>query len=367
MLADHQQNLLRDLIDQQLLLSKGKELDVNVDAQVITQLDEIRKENHFATMEDLEKAAQGQGVSFEDFKANIRNSMITQQVVRDEVGRKLELSHADVEKYYAAHKADFTQEESVKLSEILIATPAPDGKTPDDAAVAAAKAKADDVAAKLKAGATFGDMAKQVSDGPTAAQGGDLGEFKRGALAPALEDKTFSLTAGSVTDPIRTRQGFVLLKVVTHTPGGAQALADVESQVEEAVYMAQMQPALRAYLTRLREEAYIDIKPGFVDTGASPKQTKPVFTAYVPPSAKKKSTEPVAKKRFDRHGHGGGYRQRLSLHRWQRRLWPTLPAMQGRATASRTRPSARRCASGRLRARRCRACREARWLHCRPR
>lgn len=301
-LADHEKNLLRDLIDQQLLLSKGKALDINVDAQVITQLDEIRKENHFTTMEDLEKAAQSQGVSFEDFKANIRNSMITQQVVRDEVGRKLELSHADVDKYYAAHKADFTQQESVKLSEILIATPAPDGKTPDDAAVAAAKTKADDVAAKLKAGASFDDMAKKVSDGPTAAQGGDLGEFKRGALAPALEDKTFGLTAGSVTDPIRTRQGFVLLKVVKHTPGGAQPLADVESQVEEAVYMAQMQPALRAYLTRLREEAYIDIKPGFTDTGASAKQTKPVFTAYVPPSARKKP-DAVEKKRFDRHGH----------------------------------------------------------------
>jgi len=295
--ATHQQNLLRDLIDQQLLLSKGKELDINADAQVITQLDEIRKENHFATMEDLEKAAQQQGVSFEDFKANIRNNIISQQVVRDEVGRRLNFTHADAVKYYDDHKADFTQQESVKLSEILIPTSAT-----DDATVAAAKTKADDVAAKLKAGASFDDLAKQVSNGPTAAQGGDLGEFKRGALAPALEEKTFGLPAGSVTDPIRTRQGFVLLKVTAHTPGGVQPMADVENQVEEAVYMEQMQPALRAYLTQLREEAYIDIKPGFVDTGASPKQTKPVFTAYAPPVAKKK---PVVeeKKRFDRHGH----------------------------------------------------------------
>jgi peptidyl-prolyl cis-trans isomerase SurA len=298
--AEHQQNLLRDLIDQQLLLSKGKELDINADAQVITQLDEIRKENHFATMEDLEKAAQQQGVSFEDFKANIRNNLITQQVVRDEVGRRLQFTHADAVKYYNDHKADFTQQESVTLSEILIATSAPDGQLPDDATVAAAKAKADDVAAKLKAGASFNELAKKMSNGPTAAQGGDLGEFKRGALAPALEEKTFVLPAGSVTDPIRTRQGFVLLKVTAHTPGGVQPLSAVEDQVEQAVYMQQMQPALRAYLTQLREDAYIDIKPGFVDTGASAKQTKPIFTAYAPPVAKKKTVE--AKKRFDRHG-----------------------------------------------------------------
>jgi len=303
-IADKQQNLLRDLIDQQLLLSKGKELSINVDAQVITQLDEIRKQNHFATMEDLEKAAQEQGVSFEDFKANIRNNLITQQVVRDEVGRRLQFTHADAVKYYNDHKADFTQPESVKLSEILIATPAPDGQLPDDATVAAAKAKADDVAAKLKAGASFDDLAKTMSNGPTAAQGGDLGEFKRGALAQIMEDKTFGQPVGTVTDPIRTKQGFVLLKVTAYTAGGVQPLADVEDQVEQAVYMEQMQPAMRAYLTEMREDAYIDIKPGFVDTGASAKQTKPIFTAYAPPVAKKK---PVAvattKKRFDRHGH----------------------------------------------------------------
>jgi len=302
--AEKQQNLLRDLIDQQLLLSKGKELNINADAQVITQLDEIRKQNHFATMEDLEKAAQEQGVSFEDFKANIRNNIITQQVVRDEVGRRLQFTHADAQKYYDAHKADFTQAESVKLSEILIATPSVEGKLPDDATVAAAKAKADDVAAKLKAGGSFEDLAKSTSNGPTAAQGGDLGEFKRGALAQIMEDKTFGKPVGTVTDPIRTRQGFVLLKVTAYTPGGVQPLADVEDQVEQAVYMDQMQPALRAYLTELREDAYIDIKPGFVDTGASPKQTKPIFTAYAPPVAKKKPvTTTTTKKRFDRHGH----------------------------------------------------------------
>jgi len=302
-IATKQQNLLRDLIDQQLLLSKGKELDINADAQVITQLDEIRKQNHFATMEDLEKAAQDQGVSFEDFKANIRNNIITQQVVRDEVGRRLQFTHADAQKYYDEHKADFTNVETVKLSEILIATPAPEGKLPDDATVATAKAKADDIAAKLKAGTSFEDLAKSASNGPTAAQGGDLGEFKRGALAQVMEDKTFGKPVGTVTDPIRTRQGFVLLKVTAYTPGGVQPLADVEDQVEQAVYMAQMQPALRAYLTELRENAYIDIKPGFVDTGASAKQTKPIFTAYAPPVAKKKPVVVTEKKRFDRHGH----------------------------------------------------------------
>jgi len=292
--AERQKNLLRDMIDKQLLLSRGKELGINADAEVIRRLDEIRKQNKLDTMEDLEKAARQQGVSFEDFKAGIRDTVITQQVVRDEVGRRLQMTQGQEQAYYDAHKQEFAQPEQIKLSEILIPTAA----DADDAAVAQAKAKAESVEAKLKAGSKFEDMAEAFSGGPTADKGGDLGLYKRGALAKVLEDQTFGLKAGEWTAPIRTRQGFVILKVTDHIAPGVQPLKDIEPQIQEAMYTEQMQPALRAYLTKLREEAYIDIRAGYVDSGASPKQTKPVFTAYAPPVAKKKAAQ--QKKRFDR-------------------------------------------------------------------
>jgi peptidyl-prolyl cis-trans isomerase SurA len=292
--AERQKNLLRDMIDKQLLLSRGKELGINADAEVIRRLDEIRKQNKLDTMEDLEKAARQQGVSFEDFKAGIRDNVITQMVVRDEVGRRLQLSQSQEQAYYDAHKQEFMQPEQIKLSEILVPTAA----DANDAAVAEAQAKAEDLEAKLKAGGNFEDLAKANSGGPTAAQGGDLGMYKRGALAKVLEDQTFNLKPGEWTAPIRTRQGFVILKVTDHTPAGVAPLKDVEQQVQEGMYADAMQPALRAYLTKLREDAYIDIRAGYVDSGASPKETKPVFTAYTPPVAKKKTVQ--QKKRFDR-------------------------------------------------------------------
>jgi peptidyl-prolyl cis-trans isomerase SurA len=292
--ADRQKNLLRDMIDQQLLLSRAKELGLNADAEVIRRLDEIRKQNHMDSMEDLEKAARQQGVSFEDFKANIKNSILTQQVVRDEVGRHLQATQGQEQAYYDAHKNDFAQPEQIRLSEILVPTPA----DAIEAVVAQAQTKAEGIAAKIKSGDSFDDLAKANSGGPTASQGGDLGLFKRGALAKVLEDQTFPLAAGGVTAPIRTRQGFVILKVTEHQAAGVPALKDIEPQIQEAMYMSAMQPALRAYLTKLREEAYIDIKPGFVDSGASRNQTKPVFSAYAPPVPKKKRE----KERFDRGG-----------------------------------------------------------------
>ncbi len=292
--AERQKNLLRDMIDKQLLLSRGKELGINADAEVIRRLDEIRKQNKMDTLEDLEKAARQQGVSYEDFKAGIRDNVITQMVVRDEVGRRLQLSASQEQAYYDAHKQEFTQPEQIKLSEILVPTPA----DANDAAIAQAQAKADGIEAKLKAGENFEDLAKANSGGPTATQGGDLGMYKRGALAKVLEDQTFKLKSGEWTAPIRTRQGFVILKVTDHVPAGVAPLKDVEQQVQEGMYAEAMQPALRAYLTKLREDAYIDIRAGYVDSGASPKETKPVFTAYTPPAVKKKPAQ--QKKRFDR-------------------------------------------------------------------
>ena len=293
-IAERQRNLLRDMIDKQLLLSRGKELNINVDAEVVRQLDEIRKQNKMATLEDLEAAARQQGVSYEDFKAGIRDRTIQQMVVRDEVGRRLQMTQGQEQAYYEAHKQDFTQPEQIKLSEILVPTPA----DANDAAIAQAQAKAEGLEKQLKAGANFEELAKANSGGPTASQGGDLGMYKRGALAKVLEDQTFVLKAGEWTAPIRTKQGFVILKVTEHQEAGVAPLKDVEQQVQEAMYVEAIQPAMRTYLTKLREDAYIDIRAGYVDSGASSKQTKPVFTAYAPPVVKKKTVQ--QKKRFDR-------------------------------------------------------------------
>lgn len=284
-LESHKRDLLRDLIDQQLLLSKGKDLGITGETELVRRLDDIRKQNHLDSMEELEKAATQQGVSYEDFKQNIRNGIITQQVIRDQVGRHLQMTNAELQQYYRQHQSEFSQPESVKLSEILI----PVATTGDETAnLAAAKAKADDIEAKIKAGDSFADLAKANSANSTAAQGGDLGEYKRGALAKQLEDATFALQAGQSTEPIRTKQGYVILKVTEHTPGGTADLASIRPQVEEAAFMSRMQPALRAYLAQLRQSAYIDIRPGYIDTAAVRNSTKPLYSAYSVPAPKKK-------------------------------------------------------------------------------
>jgi peptidyl-prolyl cis-trans isomerase SurA len=211
------------------------------------------------------------------------------------VGSKLHISNEDIQDWYNKHQKELEGPEEVSLSEIMVSTqpakenveskdkPAaePDKNLPEDPAKAAeAEAKANQLLDQLKKGAKFDDLAKKSSDGPTASQGGTLGTFKRGELAKDLEDKTFALKAGENTGVIRTRQGFIILKVMAHRPAGIPPLNEISERIREAIYSERLEPAARAYLTKLREQAFIDIKPGYTDTGASPNQgEKPVIVA----------------------------------------------------------------------------------------
>jgi len=321
-ISDSHKDLLRNLIDQQLWLAKGKELGITGETELVNRLNDIRKQYNLATMEDLEKAAKEQGVSFEDFKANIRNQIITQEVMRDQVGRKIAPTPGEVERYFEAHKQDYAQPESVKLGEILIST----GTQPDDPEkLAAAKAKADDIEARLHAGGDFSQLARSFSDGTTAGEGGDLGQYKRGQLDKLFEDKTFGLKTGDVTDPIRTKQGFVILKVNQHIPGGVPQLKDVESDVEQNYFEAKAAPAMREYLGQLRDESAIYIKPGYEDSAATAAEKHPsiTFSAYTPPTPKKKRK--VERTRF-----------RETTHTFRQKSAPAAAGGQSTATAKTT-------------------------------
>ena len=314
--ADREKDVLRDLIDQQLLIEKAKDLGISGDTELIKQLDQMRKDMKLPDLEALQKEAEKQGISWEDFKQTQKNQIITRKVIGEEVGGHLSISKDEEEKFYEEHKAEMEQPESVRLSEILVApkapaeapAPSPDPNAaasapaasaqPDAAALAAAEAKANDLLKQIHGGANFEDIAKKNSDGPSAADGGALGTFERGKLAKTIEDATFTLKSGEVTNVIQTKQGYIILKVVDHQQAGIPALKDALPKIQDALYYQKLQPALRAYLTKLREEAYVTVAAGYDDTGKSPNQTVPVETV----SAKESDAKKLGKKKHKKLG-----------------------------------------------------------------
>jgi peptidyl-prolyl cis-trans isomerase SurA len=257
---DRQKFALRDLIDQSLLAQRGKDMGINVEGEVVKQLDTIRVQNKLDSMEKLESAVTKEGLNWDDFKANIRNKLLTQEVIRREVGSHITIGHDETMKYYEEHKKEFVKPEQVALRAIEIST---DGKKESE--LPELKKKAEDLLKRIKDGEDFATLAKRFSEGSTAQQGGFLGVYKRGELSKQLEDQVFAMKKNQLTDVIETKQGFLILQVLERYEEGEQPYDKVENEIMDHLYSQRMEPALREYLKTLREQSYVVVKPGYQD------------------------------------------------------------------------------------------------------
>jgi peptidyl-prolyl cis-trans isomerase SurA len=260
--ASKEKNLLRDLIDQSLLVQRAKDSGVKVDTEVIKRLDAIRQQAKLPDMDALEKEVTKSGQDFEDFKSQIQNQLMTQEVIRKEVGSRIITSHEEVVKYYNEHKSEFVRPETVVLREIFVST---EGKPAAD--IPALRKKAENLRDRvLKNGDDFGELAKHFSDSPTAQQSGELGSFGRSQLDPNIAEKVFALDRGKMTDLIETKTGFEILQVQERYKAGEQPLDKVEGEITSRLYEQKMEPEMRKYLTTLRQDSYVVIKPGYSDS-----------------------------------------------------------------------------------------------------
>jgi len=263
-----QNDLLRDRIDQLLLVQKAKDLNITVDQDVSKYMAQLQKDSGITDPDQFRRYIEEKnpsGDSFEDFKQHAKEGLLKQEVIRREVGGRIAVSRAEARKYYDEHHSEFTREEQVELREIFLST-----ENKDSAGAAAIEKKAKDLVARARKGENFGNLAKDNSNAETARNYGDLPPFKRGTLKKEIEDLVFNQSRGYVTDPIKQPNGFLILKLEERFAAGLQPFEEVENEAMGRVYQPRMEPAVRAYLTKLRQEAYLQIRPGYTDTAAAP-------------------------------------------------------------------------------------------------
>ncbi len=281
-LQKQQKDVLRNRIDELLLTQRGKELNINVDPEISKYLADLQRRAKITDPEKFHDFIREQsGMSYEDFLSETKNQYLTREVIGQEVGRRINFTDKEVADYYQAHKNEFMREEKVFLSEILIST---EGKDPG--AVVAAENKAKQMAEAAAKGQRFAELARDNSDGVTAKDGGVLGGYKKGDLNKQFEEAVWNLPKGGVTPPLKIATGFEVFKVDDHTKAGLLPLADAKPEIENALYGPKMEPKVREYLTDLRKHAFLQIKPGFVDTGAATGQN----TAWQDPAQLKPET-----------------------------------------------------------------------------
>jgi len=259
--------LLRDRIDQLLLVQKAKDLSINVEAEVSKQIAAIRVSLKEPDEDKFQRTVKEQlGIGFEDYKSEMRNSMLTERVIRQEVGGTINIPKAEVQKYYEDHKNEFMRDERIFLAQIYLSTA---GK--DAALLPVIEKKAKDLVARARKGERFAELARDNSDHAESAQnGGELGSFKRGELDPQVEKMIWDQERHFVTEPIKRSDGWLILRVNEQQKEGLAAIEEVEGEIMNKLYMPRFQPRIREYLTTLREQAFLEIKPGYIDSGAAP-------------------------------------------------------------------------------------------------
>jgi parvulin-like peptidyl-prolyl isomerase len=255
-------NLLSDMISQDLLVQKAQDDNINVDADVVQRLDQERKQMGLASIQDLENEVEKAGLIWEDYQNDIRRGLLQQRVIEREVGSRINVTQADAKKFFEEHKSQFEQSAGVELAEIQVS---------DDKwgpIVAAQRAKA--ALAMVQSGVKWDDVVKKYSDGPHTDAGGDVGFFPNGSLLPEIQKAVQNLDAGDTSKIIQLSSGdYYIVKVLEERSPGPPQYNEVAEQAEQAVYEQKLQPALQAYLQELRRESFVQVTPGFVDTGAT--------------------------------------------------------------------------------------------------
>lgn len=285
-------NLLRSRIDDLLLEQRGKELDIKVENDVNRQIADLKRKYKIVEDEKFQALVREQtGMAYEEYRGVIKNAMLRKNVISQEVSRKIIFKREDLEAYYNAHHDEFERQERVILSEIFISTVGL-----DDAGKAAAEKKAKDLVAKANKGDNFADLATANSDSAaTAQQGGAIQIYFTKIGSPGdhmpqpLEDIVWDKNRGFVTDPIKFENGFEIYKVNEHQKAGLASFEEVQNDVQNKLWPNRFDPAYRGYLNKLRQTAFLEIKPGYIDTGSVPnKDTTWVDPAQLKPETIKK-------------------------------------------------------------------------------
>jgi peptidyl-prolyl cis-trans isomerase SurA len=262
--SKRQAELIATLVNEALLLQKGKELEFSneVEAEVNRRMLEVAKDQGITTIEKLDAAMRASGVDPVATRQTLRTEIMKQMVIQQEVDRKLFLGPTvdELKKYFQEHQAKFLKPESVTISEIFLSSA---GKNE-----AEVKARALELVAQLRAGADFKKVAaanseREVNGVRTAAEnGGTVGAFEMPNLRQDIADSVKNVKVGGVSEPLRSNDGYQVLRVDERTPASTVASFS-ENQVREAITIERSPTSREEYLQTLRNEAYIKISDNY--------------------------------------------------------------------------------------------------------
>lgn len=245
------------IVSEKLFGSQIKTLGVEVsDAQIDQAIEQVKKSNGFSDDAQFEQALRGEGLDLSAYRKRIARELENFRLLQAAVGEKLKVSEQDLESYYRSHPQEFEGEDELHVRHIFLPLPA----DAPPAEVARVEAEGKRALQRLKTGEDFAAVARQVSRGPSADDGGDLGWVRRGTVQKALEDAAFALRDGQISELVRVGQGLHVLRVEGRRRGGARTFEQAKEEIRTRLLDEQGESYRRQYVAELRRDALIEIR-----------------------------------------------------------------------------------------------------------
>lgn len=251
-LAAFKSEVLEKLIDRKLLYQESQKKKIKIETAAIdAQVNRLKKQ--FPDETEFKNALGKMKLSETNIRSQFEQNLAIQQFIDKQFAQKITISAEESKTYYNEHPEYFKQPVQVQASHILIKVEA----GADAAKKTEAHKKIQEIQQQLQKGKDFAALAKEFSECPSSAKGGDLGYFRRGAMVKPFEESAFSLKPGEVSDIVETRFGYHLIKVIEKKAENTIAYDTTKDKINQYLKREKIQTEVSSCLAKLKKEATI--------------------------------------------------------------------------------------------------------------
>ena len=248
---------LNRLVDKKLIEQKIRELDIRVlDDEIKASIEDVKKQNNL-TQEALIHALAGQGLSFEQYKSQLKEQLERVRLMSLEVRGKVQVGDREIRDYYDANRAKFGSEEQFRARHIFFKVDKKGGA----AELARVEAAASLVLKEAQSGKEFAELAKKYSTDPAAAKdGGDLGTFKKADMLPEIGDTVASMKTGEISPLVLSPAGVHIIKLEERSQSAGKSFAEAKAAIEDLLYKQKTDERLALWVKEMHNSAAIEIR-----------------------------------------------------------------------------------------------------------
>lgn len=255
-IEDTKLTLLNRMIDSLLMEQETRRTGISVrDEEIEDAINDIRKRRNL-TPEEFLKGLERDGVTMDALRKDLKGQMVRMRLVRRDIKSRVAVTDEEIGEYYRAHREDYEGKEAVRVRQILLGLP----KGADLAAREAVRANAEQIRTRLLNGEPFERLAARFSQGPAAAEGGDIGYIEKGVVLPQVEEAAFSLPVGQISPLIESPAGVHIIQVVDRRGAGLKSIESVREEIRERIDNEKMEKKYVEWLEELRKKSHIEIK-----------------------------------------------------------------------------------------------------------